>query len=156
VCVADNVQKYTLADHHRAALLSGRADDEDEDEQEPLTHVESQYRLRNEAVSAFKSLADESEEEDAEGGLVKREKEEKEVDLDDEEYRRFLLEMGGGEDEVRKILGIGENPVNTVRIEEDEIEEAEPVQVEGKKKKKVKSEKSREKKAKQDDDFLME
>ena len=152
------MQKYTLADHHRAALLSGRADEDDEEEQ-PLTHVESQYRLRNEAVSAFKSLADESEEEDAEGGLVKREKEEKEVDLDDEEYRRFLLEMGGGEDEVRKILGIGENPVNTVRIDEDEVEaeEAAPIEVEGKKKKKkVKSEKSREKKAKQDDDFLME
>ena len=90
---------------------------------------------------------------------MKREKEEKEVDLDDEGYRQFLLEMGGGEDEVRKILGIGENPVNTVRIDEDEVEaeEGAPIEAEGKKKKKkVKSEKSREKKAKQDDDFLME
>jgi protein KRI1 len=124
-----------------------------------LTHVESQYRLRNEAVSAFKSLADESDEEDAEGGLVRREKEEQEVDLDDEEYRRFLLEMGGGEDEVRKILGIGESAIHTVRVEEDDDEATEPVVAEvaeGKKKKKVKSEKSKERKAKQDDDFLME
>jgi protein KRI1 len=124
-----------------------------------LTHVESQYKLRNEAVSAFKSLADESDEEDAEGGLVKRVKEEEEVDLDDEEYRRFLLEMGGGEDEVRKILGIGESGIHNVRVEEDEEVADEPVEAEvaeGKKKKKVKSEKSKEKKAKQDDDFLME
>jgi protein KRI1 len=123
-----------------------------------LTHVESQYKLRNEAVSAFKSLADESDEEDVEGGLVRREKEEEEVDLDDEEYRRFLLEMGGGEDEVRKILGIGESGIHNVRVEEDEVAD-EPVEAEvaeGKKKKKVKSEKSKEKKAKQDDDFLME
>ena len=125
-----------------------------------MTHVESQYKLRNEAVSAFKSLADESDEGDAEGGLVKREKEEEEVDLDDEEYRRFLLEMGGGEDEVRKILGIGESGIHNVRVEEDEDDEVDqPMEAEvaeGKKKKKVKSEKSKEKKAKQDDDFLME
>lgn len=150
-----------MADHHRAALLNGTAGDEDEDEQEPLTHVESQYRLRNEAVSAFKSLADESEDDD-EGGLVRREKEEVEVDLDDEEYRRFLLEMGGGEAEVRKILGIGESAIHTVRVEDDADESASasaPVAELGeekKKKKKVKSEKSKEKKAKQDDDFLME
>ena len=147
-----------MADHHRAALLNGTAGDEDEDEQEPLTHVESQYRLRNEAVSAFKSLAEESED-DEEGGLVRREKEEVEVDLDDEEYRRFLLEMGGGEDEVRKILGIGESAIHTVRVEEDEDEDAPAADMEvteGKKKKKVKTEKSKEKKAKQDDDFLME
>jgi protein KRI1 len=124
-----------------------------------LTHVESQYKLRNEAVSAFKSLADESDEEDAEGGLVRREKQEEEVDLDDEEYRRFLLEMGGGEDEVRKILGIGESGIHNVRVEEDDEVADEPVEAEvaeGKKKKKVKSEKSKEKQAKQDDDFLME
>jgi protein KRI1 len=81
------------------------------------------------------------------------------VDLDDEEYRRFLLEMGGGEDEVRKILGIGESAIHTVRVEEDEDEVTEPAvaeAAEGKKKKKVKSEESKEKKAKQDDDFLME
>jgi len=147
-----------LTDHHRAALLNGTAGDEDEDEQEPLTHVESQYRLRNEAVSAFKSLAEESED-DEEGGLVRREKEEVEVDLDDEEYRRFLLEMGGGEDEVRKILGIGESAIHTIRVEEDEDEPAPAAETdvtEGKKKKKVKTEKSKEKKAKQDDDFLME
>ena len=147
-----------MADHHRAALLNGTAGDEDEDEQEPLTHVESQYRLRNEAVSAFKSLAEESED-DEEGGLVRREKEEVEVDLDDEEYRRFLLEMGGGEDEVRKILGIGESAIHTVRVEEGEDEDAPAADMEvteGKKKKKVKTEKSKEKKAKQDDDFLME
>jgi protein KRI1 len=90
---------------------------------------------------------------------VRREKQEEEVDLDDEEYRRFLLEMGGGEDEVRKILGIGESGIHNVRVEEDEEVADEPVEAEvaeGKKKKKVKSEKSKEKKAKQDDDFLME
>jgi len=68
-----------------------------------------------------------------------------------------LLEMGGGEDEVRKILGIGESGIHNVRVEEDEVEEPVEAEVaEGKKKKKVKSEKSKEKKAKQDDDFLME
>jgi protein KRI1 len=137
--------------------LSGRAD-EDEEEEQPLTHVESQYKLRNEALSAFKSLADDSDDEDDEGGLVKREKDEVEVDLDDEEYRRFLLEMGGGEDEVRKILGIGENnALKNVLVEEEEEEVVQPTEVtEGKKKKKAKSAVNKEKKAKQDDDFLME
>jgi protein KRI1 len=145
-------------------LLNGKAGDdveEEEEERQPLTHVESQYKIRNEAVSAFKALADDldsgSDDEQA-GGLVKREREEAAVDVDDEEYRRFLLEMGGGEEEVRKILGMGGEPIKTARISDDEADAVAEVGGEGvkvEKKKKKKSAKSKEIKAKQDDEFLM-
>jgi protein KRI1 len=149
-----------LADHHRAALLNGKAGD-DQEEDQPLTHVESQYRLRNEAVSAFKALADDEDDGDEDeeaGGLVKREREEAAIDVDDEEYRRFLLEMGGGEEEVRKILGMGDQPIKTARVSDEEDEGTAldaGTGVKPEKKKKKKSAKSQERKAKQDDEFLM-
>lgn len=145
-----------MADHHRAALLNGEAHNAEEISQEhvePLTHVQTQYKLRTEAVSAFKALADSSESDgDDEGGLLtKRKKDESEVDEDDEEYRRFLLEMGGGEEEVRKILGMGDQPINTARTDEEEP------RAEGYEAKKVRKRKAKAqaRKAKEDDDFLM-
>lgn len=152
-----------LADHHRAALLDGTHTQFNEDEdggyqEEPLTNVQEQRMLREKAVSAFKGLADDSDdEEEAEAGFLKpRTKDEKEAEEDDEEYRRFLLEMGGGEAEVRKILGMGEQAAWTP-AEEAEVE----VKEDGKKKKKDKKDKKalggadKEKKEKADDDFLM-
>lgn len=146
-------QKYTLADHHRAALLNGETLQAEEEEAEPLTHVQSQYKLRNDAVSAFKALAaDSDDDEDTEGGLLtRRQRPEAEVDEDDEDYRRFLLEMGGGEDEVRKILGMGDQPVTTARVEDQEAR-AEGSEAKTKRRRRAKAQA---RKAKEDDDFLM-
>lgn len=92
--------------------------------------------------------------------MTRREKDEEEADQDDEEYRRFLLEMGGGEAEVRKILGMGEQPVPAVRLDEDEdvteglAADAEVSEKDLRKQKK-KAAKRQERKVKEDDDFLM-
>ncbi|WVQ95967.1 hypothetical protein IAU59_003066 [Kwoniella sp. CBS 9459] len=157
---------YLLADYHRAKLLSGEnANDEDEDENdrfdEPLTHVQSERLLRQEAVSAFKSLGDDSDEE---GDFIqKRDKEAEDPEQDDVEYRQFLLEMGGGEDEVRKVLGMGDQPISGIVADEDdegeerydEAKQSALSKVE-KAELKAKKEKKKEKKAKADEDFLMD
>jgi len=115
--------------------------------------------LREKAVDAFKGLAEESEDEsEAEAGFLKpRSKDEKEAEEEDEEYRKFLLEMGGGEAEVRRVLGIGASAYTPTETVDKDVKE------EGKKKKKEKKEKkekkaagpNKEKKEKADDDFLM-
>ncbi|WVR07983.1 hypothetical protein IAU60_005026 [Kwoniella sp. DSM 27419] len=154
---------YLLADYHRAKLLSGQnVDDEDDQPEEPMTHVQSERRMREEAVSAFKGLADDSDDEDV---IQRRDKDEVEVEQDDEEYRQFLLEMGGGEEEVRKALGMGDQPVTARLTDDDDDEEdgQQPVKqrttaalskVE-KAELKAKKQAKKEKKAKADDDFLM-
>nr|XP_031858396.1 uncharacterized protein CI109_006159 [Kwoniella shandongensis]KAA5525468.1 hypothetical protein CI109_006159 [Kwoniella shandongensis] len=152
---------YLLSDYHRSKLLSGNnADDEEEDQPEPLPYVQSQYILRQEAVSAFKSLVPEDdEEEDDEFGPVKRDKDDEEVDQDEEEYRQFLLEMGGGEEEVRKILGMGDAPVaKHLEVDSEDEEEQEEEKVLSKVEKEELAARKLEKKAKKakaDDDFLM-
>jgi protein KRI1 len=76
------------------------------DEAEPLTNVQSERLLRQEALDAFKSFgADESEGEEEDGFLQKRVKTENELKEEEAAYRQFLLESGGGEDEVRRVLG---------------------------------------------------
>lgn len=126
--------------------------------------------LREGAVNAFKSLAAESEDEDdGDGFLLKaRDKEEVDEGKDDEQYRRFLLEAGGGEEEVRKILGMGQQPGWAGADEEEEVIATDGVPTKEKKKKKkskkdngeqeevLKERKERkERKDKNDDDFLM-
>ena len=92
-----------------------------------MTNVQSERLLRADAISAFHALADEAEEQNCDFEPKKREKDEDEALADDEEYRRFLLEMGGGEDEVRRVLGMGDQPVNGLRpiSDEDEIDDGE-------------------------------
>jgi hypothetical protein len=203
-----NEQKYTLADHHRAALLNGSdpsslADDEEtrlerpsstslsrtqdngygnmhmHADRQPLTHVQSQAQLRSEAVSAFNALTgDDDDDSDDEAGtgdleervdglLVKRQKGGDEVEEDEEDYRKFLIDMGGGEEAVRKILGMGDQPVPRVAIDAENEEGQSDDAAEGGKKvggiskeekrsrRRAKEEKKKEVKAKQDDDFLM-
>ncbi|AAW45496.1 ribosome biogenesis-related protein, putative [Cryptococcus deneoformans JEC21] len=149
---------YLLADYHRSKLLAGEDQDEDSESAEPLTHVESQRRLRQEAVSAFKTLAEESDDESDEEFIQKREMDAQEVDEDDEEYKKFLLEFGGGEEEVRKILGMGDQPAILKVLEseggEDEEEKAAVSKIEKEELERQKQEKEA-KKAKDDDDFLM-
>ncbi|ODN99162.1 hypothetical protein I350_07320 [Cryptococcus amylolentus CBS 6273] len=150
---------YLLQDYHRKKLLEGKFG-EDEEDDEPLTHVESQYRLRQEARSAFAGLAEESDDNDSdgEGFLKKRDKEGDEVDADDEEYRKFLLEMGGGEEEVKQLLGMGDQPAILQTVDDDDEEEpGQAVAVSKVEKEEMKNErkKKQEMKIKDDDDFLM-
>ncbi|OWZ60901.1 hypothetical protein AYX15_06854, partial [Cryptococcus neoformans] len=149
---------YLLADYHRSKLLAGEGQEEEPESAEPLTHVESQRRLRQEAVSAFKTLAEESDDESDEEFIRKREKDAQEVDENDEEYKKFMLEFGGGEEEVRKILGMGDQPailkVLESEGEEDEEEKAAVSKIEKEEMERQKREKEA-KKAKDDDDFLM-
>ncbi|KIR81491.1 protein KRI1 [Cryptococcus gattii E566] len=149
---------YLLADYHRSKLLAGEDQEEELDFDEPLTHVESQRRLRQEAVSAFKTLAAESGDESDEDFIQKRETDDQEIDEGDEEYKRFMLEFGGGEEEVRKILGMGDQPaiLKVLGDEEEEGEEEKSAvsKIEKEEMKRQKQEKKA-KKAKDDDDFLM-
>ncbi|WWC95448.1 hypothetical protein V866_002312 [Kwoniella sp. B9012] len=151
---------YLLQDHHRAKLLSGgnQEDDEDGENEQPLTYVQSERKLKEEAVSAFKALASDDSDDDGDEFIKKREKDEGEEDMEDEEYRQFLLEMGGGEAEVRKILGMGDQPISTNLEETVEDEKGEKDVVLSKVEKEeiaAKKKAKKEKKAKKDDEFLM-
>jgi protein KRI1 len=80
----------------------------------PLTNVQSERVLRQQALSAFQNFgADDDDEDDEGGGLVRKTdvKGVREEEKEEEEYRQFLLEMGGGEEAVRKVLGMGDEPV---------------------------------------------
>ncbi|KIR34208.1 protein KRI1 [Cryptococcus deuterogattii MMRL2647] len=149
---------YLLADYHRSKLLAGEDQEEELDSAEPLTHVESQRRLRQEAVSAFKTLAAESGDDSDEDFIQKRETDAQEIDDGDEEYKKFMLEFGGGEEEVRKILGMGDQPAILKALadeeEEGEEEKAAVSKIEKEEMARQKQEKKA-KKAKDDDDFLM-
>jgi protein KRI1 len=157
---------------HRANLLAGVQDESDEEEgEEPLTNVEAERRARKEAVSAFHALADSDDEDgydEEDGFLTKRTKDAEEVAGDDAAYRAFLLEMGGGEDEVRRTLGMGDAPATGFREDVESDAEAEEAKEEkgekaSKKDRKKKAEDKaardearRVKRAQADEDFLME
>lgn len=121
-----------------------------------MTNYEIQRRARDDALNAFKAFGDEVEQEEEDGFLRKREKDEKEVQEDDAAYREFLLEMGGGEKEVREALGIAGAPVTDYREDEEDEEAPAPVEELSEKKKAKLDKKRKEKRAQKDEDFLME
>lgn len=115
-----------MQDHQRIALLEGKlAHPDDDDGQQnlpetiiPLSHVQEERALRDEVTKAFHTaIGGDEEEEDDDGFLVKREKTDTERDEDKEAYRRFLLSNGGGEEQVRELLGLGGDEVD----EQDEV-----------------------------------
>ncbi|RXK37989.1 hypothetical protein M231_04775 [Tremella mesenterica] len=139
---------YLLADHHRESLLRG----EREEAPEGLTHVQSQAKLRAETVDAFKALVkDDDEDEDGEG-FVLQPRPVVEHERDQDEYRKFLLEMGGGEEEVRKLLGMGDQPLALALQEDENGEERQDSKVSDQKSSRNKRKNV---KVKQDEDFLM-
>ncbi|WWC73610.1 uncharacterized protein I206_107582 [Kwoniella pini CBS 10737] len=146
---------YLLQDYHRAKLLSG--DNAEEEEETPLTYVESRRKIQEDAISAFKSLADDVSDEEADF-ITKRDRDEGEENMEEEEYRKFLLEMGGGEDEVRKILGMGDQPTSIVLEENEQSDDANIKEADTKTESldlKPKRKTKKERKAKNDDEFLM-
>ena len=112
-----------------------------------MTNVQAERKLRAEAVSAFHTLADEDDENDT-FELKKRDIQQDEGEDDSEEYRKFLLEMGGGEEEVRRVLGTSDRSEPDYRngVEEEEGEEEEE---------RVHAARRSHRKVKGDDDFLM-
>lgn len=121
-----NPQAFSLQDHQRIALLEGKlAADPDAEPQDlpetiiPLSHVQEERALRDEVTKAFHTAIAGDDEEDEDGFLVRREKTDTERDEDKEAYRRFLLANGGGEEQVRELLGLGGDEVDV----EEEIED---------------------------------
>jgi protein KRI1 len=103
--------------------------------------VQSERRLREEAVNAFKSFGGGDPEDEGED-VLEIKASGVAVENGEDEYRRFMVEMGGGEEEVRKVLG-----ANTSSSPEPAAKVEVPIDV------KVKVKKERKEKA--DDDFLM-
>ncbi|CAG8438802.1 8730_t:CDS:10 [Ambispora leptoticha] len=89
-----------IADYQRNVLLeNGGIVDEDDDndyrkktsnEKRELTHVEEQEQLKNEFKAAFFAADDDAEKE--EDFLVERSKTAEELEAEEEDYRKFLLE----------------------------------------------------------------
>jgi protein KRI1 len=134
----------------------------EEDPTVPLTYVQSERRLREEAVNAFKSFGGEGEEDEDEDDVLEVKGGGKLVEGGGEagdEYRKFMLEMGGGEEEVRKVLGIVTNEAVSNGEDESSDEEERIVKLETKPAKKAKKGEvtgvKKARKAKADDDFLM-
>ncbi|KAJ9118179.1 hypothetical protein QFC22_004083 [Naganishia vaughanmartiniae] len=129
---------FSLQDHQRIALLEGKlANPDDQDSPEnlpetiiPLTHVQEERALREEVTKAFHTAIGDDEveqEDDDDGFLVKRDRTDTEQDAEKEEYRRFLLANGGGEDEVRKLLGLGGDEDESEAEQEDIADDGEDV-----------------------------
>lgn len=142
----------------------------------PPTHAEEQEALRQETLNAFK-VDYGADGDDESGGLfsVRKEGVNGEEEMEDEEYRRFLLGSGGGEEGIREALGLGKK--GTAHAEEDSGDEGdddlgekvgkgdEKVEgVEGEKKKrkrvkrkpKVKVPPTEEEKKQKEEEFLLE
>lgn len=148
------------------------------------THAEEQEALRLETLNAFKvDYGDAGDDES--GGLfsVRKDGPAGDEDMEDEEYRAFLLGSGGGEEGIREALGLGkkgpdhdhaddaEAEGEASADDEDDVgdkadgEGGEPVEgAEGEKKKrkrvkrkpKVKVPMTEEEKKQKDEEFLLE
>jgi protein KRI1 len=157
----EQAKPYLLADHHRAALLSGQVNEPEDDDPNgerapPMTYAQEERKMRKDAIEAFKNFGGDGAEDDEDDfAPVKREQDEDEQDEADAGYRQFLLEMGGGEDEVRRLLGMGDQPVSHVRDVQDEAEASQAGE-EKKKESEKKKQKRLAKKRQDDDSFLME
>ena len=106
----DSKPKMTVRDYQRERILSGRALEEAEGEEEeeefvpePLTHVQEQELLKAEMKKAFGASKGEDEGED---GLFKfRVKGEEEIAREEEEYRNFLLENLASSENAKLSMG---------------------------------------------------
>lgn len=120
-------KSMNLSDFQRRALLSSVGKDRTASSSEPTpyTHVQEQAALREEAVKAFGAAL--GEEDDDEGMLFEPSKKviEEGNDMEDEEYRTFLVGSTGGEKAVREALfGLEqEEKAKLAAAEEDEGEQ---------------------------------
>ncbi|KAJ1940399.1 Ribosome biogenesis protein Kri1, partial [Linderina pennispora] len=97
-------QSMTLKDYqHKVMVEHGGVVDEDREIQKsvPRTHVEEQEDLKN----AFKVAVDASDDEDMDSGdefLVKKQKTQEELEAEEEDYKKFLLENMARDDHVKE------------------------------------------------------
>jgi protein KRI1 len=172
-----------LSDFQRQALLdSASAGGPSEHQPLPPTHAEEQEALRLETLNAFKvDYGDAGDDES--GGLfsVRKDANAGDEDMEDEEYRTFLLGSGGGEEGIREALGLGKKAADQARTDEQDGDASEDEDVgekadgeadgeepaegaEGEKKKrkrvkrkpKVKVPMTEEEKKQKDEEFLLE
>lgn len=99
---------------------------------EPLTHVQEQYALRKETISAFHTITQEGEGDD--DFLVPREKTKDEQELEEEEYRAYLEREVGDLENI--IGGNDDTPPLEAEDEREENDNEEDVQRRKKRKKK--------------------
>lgn len=118
-----------LRDYHRKALLTNEGREFDEDEPLPEnyepTPAEEAEKLRDETKRAFHALVDDDDnenEDDNDSGsakssdgirkmLVLREKEVEDIEEEDQEYQRFLMEQVGSDD-LQMALQLNSEPPN--------------------------------------------
>lgn len=120
-------QAFSLQDHQRIALLEGKLGNPDHEDGTadlpetiiPLTHVQEERALRDEVTKAFHTAIGGVDEDEDEGFLVKREKTDTERDEEKEAYRQFLLANGGGEQQVRELLGLGDEDDGKDEVSDD-------------------------------------
>lgn len=143
---------FLLKDLHRQNLLDGV--DSDHEDEEPLTNVEAARRAAHDARAAFAAFGDD----DTDDGevITKRDKDGDEDEAEDAAYRQFLLEMGGGEAEVRAALGMADAPVTDFREYEDDDKPKKKEKEMSDEKSAKKAAKRQAKRAQADEDFLME
>lgn len=98
-----------LADFQRQALLDGaNTSAYTEGSSAPLpTFAEEQEALRKETLNAFSVDIGEAGDDESGGLFVKKDVGGIDEDMEDEEYRAFLLGSGGGEAGIREALGLG-------------------------------------------------
>jgi protein KRI1 len=98
-----------LQDYQRAALLRGDHVNGDHDSPKQLTHAQESEALRAEVTTAFHLAAEGTGDDQGEQGeddfLVPRGKSNQELEDEDDEYRRFLVESVG-EKEIEEALRI--------------------------------------------------
>ncbi|KAJ2743845.1 Ribosome biogenesis protein Kri1 [Coemansia sp. BCRC 34301] len=95
----------TLRDYqHKVMVEHGGVVDENKEVRRPLTHVQEQEALKNEFKAALGGDASDSEDDEGEGFLVKKEKTKDEIAKEDVDYRKFLLDSMGGDAENKAAL----------------------------------------------------
>jgi protein KRI1 len=166
-----------LADFQRQALLDASNTSAYPSDSNPLpTHAEEQEALRKETLDAFKVDVGEAGDDESGGLFVKKGGEggaDGGEDMEDEEYRAFLLGSGGGEAGVREALGLG---VASEKQDGEDAEDGEgsesekgegdevPLEGEGEKKKRKRTKRKKkevvpmteEEKKQKDEEFLLE
>ena len=75
--------------------------------------------VRADAINAFKDFDGESADANDDFELSARPKTDEEVEREVREYREFLLEMGGGEEEVRRTLGLTSEQVDVFHYDDE-------------------------------------
>lgn len=108
----DSKPRFTVKDYQRERILSGKilepaSDSEaEEEEPQPLTHVQEQEILKAEMKKAFNAEVDEDEGDEGSFGILNvKVKTEEEIAKEEEEYRNFLLENLASSENAKLSMG---------------------------------------------------